>query len=139
MTTIVASLTGMAADTRVTWDDDSTSPGIKIFVCGEELIGTAGDVAAGSRFLEWYKSGGKKRKPKLTKDFKAIKLGKDGIFLIDHDSEWVKIDDTFYAIGSGAPYALGALSMGASVKEAVEIAAKYDNWTGGIITVLELS
>jgi 20S proteasome alpha/beta subunit len=40
------------------------------------------------------------------------------------------------AIGSGAAYALAAMDMGATAKEAVEMAAKRDVYTGGKIRTL---
>lgn len=40
------------------------------------------------------------------------------------------------AVGCGAPYALAAMDMGASAKEAVEAAAKRDIYTGGTIRTL---
>lgn len=40
-----------------------------------------------------------------------------------------------YAIGSGSPYALGAMEMGASAVDAVKISAKLDCRTGGKIKV----
>ena len=42
----------------------------------------------------------------------------------------VKIHDEFYALGSGAQYALGAMAAGASAKRAIEIACKFDPSTG---------
>lgn len=129
----------MAADTRVTWDDETTSASIKIEQWQNEILGAAGDFAAGMRFLEWYKAGSKGRKPKVGKDFRMLKLTKEGLFLIDHDLVWVKIDAPYYAIGSGAPFAIGAMEMGAAPAKAIEIAMKHDNATGGSITTLELS
>lgn len=139
MTTIAANLKGMAADTRVTWDDESTSPSIKIEIWAQEILGSAGGFAAGLRFLEWYKAGSKGRKPKVGKDFRMLKLTKEGLHLIDHDLVWVKIDAPFYAIGSGAQFAVGAMEMGATPAKAIEIAMKHDSYTGGSITTLELS
>lgn len=48
----------------------------------------------------------------------------------------------YYAIGSGAEYALGALRMGASALEAVEVAAENDPYTGHplmTVTIPELT
>ena len=42
------------------------------------------------------------------------------------------------AIGSGAPFAIGALAMGASAEEAVEVASKSDPSTGGDIHIWDL-
>jgi len=35
----------------------------------------------------------------------------------------------FYGVGSGSPYAIGALEAGATVEQALEIAAKNDAYT----------
>ncbi|MHC8386779.1 Ntn hydrolase family protein [Pseudomonas sp. MDT2-39-1] len=57
---------------------------------------------------------------------------------IGHDAEsgfWM--DDVWaerpFAIGSGRDFALAAMDMGATAKEAVEMAAKRDIYTGGTI------
>jgi ATP-dependent protease HslVU (ClpYQ) peptidase subunit len=85
------------------------------------------------------RAGGKGRRPRLCKAFRALRLSAEGIFLIEGpDDTWMKIDDEFYAIGSGAHYAIGALAMGAAPKRAVEIAMDWDNFTGGKINVLGL-
>lgn len=46
--------------------------------------------------------------------------------------------DTVYAIGSGRQFAYGAMDHGSSAKEAVEIAAQRDPYTGGKITEIDL-
>lgn len=42
------------------------------------------------------------------------------------------------AFGSGAGYAIGAMDMGASAQQAIEVAMRRDVNTGGKITVIEL-
>ena len=44
-----------------------------------------------------------------------------------------EIREKFYAIGSGAKFALAAMSAGASARRAVEIAIQYDPRSGGEI------
>lgn len=48
------------------------------------------------------------------------------------------LEADFYAIGSGEQYAYGAMMMGATAKEAVEVAIVADQWTGGKATTLTL-
>ncbi|WP_085637938.1 MULTISPECIES: proteasome subunit beta [unclassified Pseudomonas] len=43
-----------------------------------------------------------------------------------------------FAIGSGRDFALAAMDMGATAKEAVEAAAKRDTYTGGTIRTLRV-
>lgn len=40
----------------------------------------------------------------------------------------------FFAIGSGAEYAMGALECGASAEQAVAVACKFDHWTAEPVT-----
>ncbi len=62
---------------------------------------------------------------------------------IGHDAEsgfWV--DDVWserpFAIGSGRDFALAAMDMGATAKEAVEVAARRDVYTGGTIRSIKI-
>lgn len=50
----------------------------------------------------------------------------------------VEIKDEFYAIGSGAKVALGAMAAGATARQAVEIAARFDDATGSGVDALEV-
>lgn len=58
-----------------------------------------------------------------------IHAGFDGetLFRIRHDQ------DEPYAIGSGSPFALTALDMGCTAREAIKMAARRDVGTGGMI------
>ena len=47
--------------------------------------------------------------------------------------------DRPYAIGSGSEYALGAMAAGASAKEAVIIAARYDINTNDVLQIAEIN
>lgn len=52
------------------------------------------------------------------------------IFYFSSAGKWLRVKTKYFAIGSGAPSALGALSVGASPKEAVLAAGKVDPNTG---------
>jgi len=68
--------------------------------------------------------------------FQAL-IGIEGeIFHIESDFTVLLRDDGIYAIGSGAAYAVGALHMGASVAEAIEIAAANDIYTSPPVAVI---
>jgi len=49
------------------------------------------------------------------------------VFEIDEQLSVAMRDDGLYAIGSGSSYALGALGVGATVEQAMKVAAKNDN------------
>lgn len=51
------------------------------------------------------------------------------LFDIDEELTVIKSDDNMYAIGSGGPYALGALYAGADPMKAMEIAAQVSAYT----------
>lgn len=51
------------------------------------------------------------------------------IFDIDEDLSVMKSDDNLYAIGSGGPYALGALYAGAEPEVAMDIASKVSAYS----------
>lgn len=52
---------------------------------------------------------------------------------------WQVVTQPFYAIGSGADFAMGAMAAGKCAKEAVAIAAKLDAWSGGEIDAVEFA
>lgn len=51
------------------------------------------------------------------------------LFDVDQDLSVSKDESGFYGVGSGAPYALGALHAGADGEEALEIASKISAFT----------
>lgn len=53
------------------------------------------------------------------------------LFDIDQDLAVMRSSDGIYGVGSGAPYALGALHAGAKPLKAMEIAAKVSAFTAG--------
>lgn len=138
MTTIAANLYEMAADTRVTWDDDTTSSSVKIYTIGSAILGATGDVDEIAKFIEWYTNGSVGKQPKRSKDFRVIRLNSEGLHIIDSNSYWLKLDDKFFAVGSGGQFAIGAMEMGATPENAVRIAAKHDLFTNSSITVFKL-
>lgn len=147
MTTIAYRDGVIAADSRGT--DDNYHPGIyrceKLFRAGDDIIATAGDDTTGMIFVDWYtaRTKGAKLKPPSRlidgeADFCCLVLKKDGLYWCDKWCRLNKIFDEFYAIGSGAAYAMGAMAHGASAAEAVKTAMRWDPHTGGEVTQLTL-
>lgn len=96
------------------------------FIVG--FTGAAGDVVSVSSYFSFPD-----RFPKLprVRNCGGLVLTADrDIFCFDHFSEWMVVDQEYMSIGSGSPYALGALAAGASPKEAVKNAMKYDIYSG---------
>lgn len=133
MTTIAANLVCMAADQFVSYAPSYHGES-KIWIAKGRIWGAAGDVEHCNRFKDWTL--GKGKRPKVTdpedKDgakFEALCLSPAGLFLYVNDSPPDPVMEPYYAIGSGAGYAVGAMSMGASLEEAINVAAKWDSGT----------
>lgn len=105
----------------------------------QAIIGAAGDWSDVLKF--WDSLGKRKKKDQGLNDnseFEGIELHASGIYLYDASGARYAIKDQFYAIGSGGPYAMGAMAMGATPEEAVAVAARFDPNTGGEIEALTL-
>lgn len=142
MTTIAYRDGVLAADTRAT--DDEYHPGIyrceKLFRKDGAIIATAGDDAPGMIFVDWY--GSNKKPPERLiagdADFCCLVLSPAGLFWYNKWCRANKVMDAFYAIGSGAAYAIGAMKFGATAEEAVKCAMEFDCYTGGDVTTMRL-
>jgi ATP-dependent protease HslVU (ClpYQ) peptidase subunit len=137
MTTIVANRTSMAADKRVSGVPVFRTS--KIFRVRGSLIGFAGNTEQALRFIEWRRTPEAKPTFVETADFMALELSADGrLTYWGAEMVGIPIEDDFYAIGSGASYALGAMAMRASPKHAIEVAARFDCSTGSDVQTLTL-
>lgn len=106
---------------------------------GKGIVGAAGDWDDILKFWEFIE--GKPPKESGLNDdseLEGIELHPDGIFMYAASGKRYRIKDEFFAIGSGAPYAIGAMAMGASPEEAVALASRFDPATGGEIEVIPL-
>jgi ATP-dependent protease HslVU (ClpYQ) peptidase subunit len=138
MTTIVYRDGEMACDSQST--TTSEAGGSRAFKCvkmyrkGRSIVGLAGETFAGLVFLDWLDSGQDPPDRLIDgdADFTALVL-RPGKRLYEYD-RWCRaerINQRFYAVGSGAKAALGALHMGASARQAVRIACKIDPYSRG--------
>lgn len=145
MTTIVYRDGCMAADSCITTSDESSGDykgkclklirveGNGIDAC---IIGLQGESSPGMAFLHWYRGGKldddlKAHIRSSGADFTALVLNRAGLFVWDSWLVPERVEDDFYAIGSGAKAALGALHMGADAVKAVEVACLIDPYTEG--------
>jgi hypothetical protein len=132
MTCIVANLESMASDRFVTYGPSYTGA-TKIWVAKGSVWGAAGDVGQCLAFKAWTLGKGKRPQVESEEEegsrIEVLELSPKGLFLWINDSVGDAIREHFYAIGSGGGYAIGALSMGATLEQAVEVAAKWDSNT----------
>lgn len=150
MTTIAIKHGMMAADSRVSLETEAG--GARMFRCEklyrimlgrkQAIVGLAGGSFDGLEFLDWLIAG-KKDPPQRLIDgdaaFTAVVLTRNGLFEYDRWCRADKILEPFYAVGSGAKAALGAMHAGASAQKAVQIACKIDYYSGGPVTQKWLS
>lgn len=136
MTTIAVRFsTGeMAADTLVSADGILYNTS-KVRKMKTGYVGAAGDWQHVVQFFERLPEG----KP-LENDcnIDAIELRADGIYVYEQSIVPCRINQDFFAIGSGCGYAIAAMHYGKSPKEAVELAVMYDRNTRGPIEVFTL-
>jgi ATP-dependent protease HslVU (ClpYQ) peptidase subunit len=146
MTTIVATREAIGADTLVVVAGQAPYPTKKVSKHKKMLFGAAGDAGDCVRFMKWAKRDfDMESRPRFRceadSDDEAIMLmvNEGGIYvMMTSDLFPEPVDADFYAIGSGAGAALGAMARGATIEEALNIAAQYDNCTRGPFTILTL-
>jgi hypothetical protein len=71
-------------------------------------------------------------------DVTVLELRNDGIWIYESTIIPAKIKNDWWAIGTGANWCMGALAAGATLKEAMEIACKYDTSSRGPIDYMTL-
>ena len=92
-------------------------------------MGHSGNAITWSNIIQWFYYPDNK-KPKFT-DTDLLMLNDKGEIWHSVDlRNWVQIVDSYFSIGSGSLYAMGALATGVTPKEAVKVASKLDPYTG---------
>lgn len=73
--------------------------------------------------------------PEAGRAFSILEINDQGEVYFYNDSFVPSgpLSGEFFAIGTGAEYAIGAMSAGASAAEAVSLAGIHDPWTGGSV------
>lgn len=106
----------------------------KIFKIGADAVGTTHCLTSGLKLIGWYKAGAKPEEfPKLNKDTDyamLIVVNREGVRHYEAEPVGIPITDPFFAWGSGSEFAIGAMAMGASAIQAVEIASKHCSGCG---------
>jgi len=132
MTTIAVSrpLRMMASDSSITIGSSRLPDCPKMWRTQNCIIGIAGDILAGEKFVGWLSA---RKGPRPKGGYHALLLYRDGRmswFFTGHKEQF--LDAEHFAIGSGADYAKGALEtmaeMGLPVdpRIAVRAACKHD-------------
>lgn len=100
-----------------------------LFNCKSALLGFSGNAGSWGTVVGWLSN--PQGKPPKIKDIELVLLTSDKQILHSNSlTSWVGLKDKSFAIGSGGPYALAALDMGKTPKEAVAAACKRDVFSG---------
>jgi hypothetical protein len=144
--TIVAYREGvLATDSQATNHDGLISGSVrKIWVRMDgALCSAAGGTGDMGSFAAWFladsKEQGRWRGRSKEHGFSGIIVEPDGqVTLYDIDGQPYRMDAPFYARGVGSELAIGAMAMGATAEQAVEIACRYSTYCGGPVQVERL-
>lgn len=134
MTVIAWDGKAMAAD-RMRLVDGTPMPACKVFKVRSSdgrqfLVGCAGDSWDATQFLKWMRSQADKDKPAPSSLYALVIDEKRRIWLAAEKLIYHEVTLPFFAVGSGSNYAIGAMAAGKSARQAVRIAARFDNKCG---------
>lgn len=146
MTTIAANAEVMVADSKVTVGQGTSYRATKIVRVKRMIVGACGHGGDCSRFLDWAQRDFKAPAPKWKcepddeESVFALILKPDGLYaFVQTDPEPEKMNEEFFAIGSGGKAARAAMLMGADPVKAVEIACTVDDNSGLPLQILHLN
>lgn len=130
MTTVAYRDGVLAADSRITSGDMVVSDkATKVHrLRSGHLFGWAG-TAEDAEMLKRSLQKGHKPPPNLDV-IALLATPLDGLKVFEGNI-WVPVKDPYYAIGTGAPYAIGAMDAGADACKAATIGSKRDTSSGG--------
>jgi ATP-dependent protease HslVU (ClpYQ) peptidase subunit len=137
MTTIAWDGMVLAADTQGVFGEMVRVTSHKLFrLSNGSIIGASGSVQDTLLAVKWLNEGGKK--PELD-DFAALLITVDGAcFRVETKLMLQPIHEVFVACGTGRDFALAAMALGETSREAVMLAICYDIWSGGDVETLSL-
>jgi hypothetical protein len=101
------------------------------------LFGGSGEYQEVLLVRDWLNGG---EKPGKLDDFGGLLVkGPKEVFRIESKCVLMPIEDAFHACGSGRDFALAAMHLGRSAREAVEVALVFDAYSGGTVEELTLA
>ena len=136
MTTIAArASTGeIAADSMVS-GDDSFYLVQKLRVGKNSIYGACGDWDKCLKMLQVLESGGELDSDT---DVTVLELRNDGLWVYEGTIIPARIKNDFWAIGTGANFAIAGMHLGLSPSEAVKLACQYDTSSNGPVDEMRL-
>lgn len=98
------------------------------------LFGGAGVFEQVLEVRAWLEDGGDK--PHGLSDFAGILVKAGKVYVLEEKLMLDRIYERCHSVGSGSPFAISAMALGKTAKEAVLFAARFDPRTGGGVDVL---
>ena len=106
----------------------------------EYLVGAAGSVPDIQEYLEYIFEGGREPNNDLECSIVTVEISDDGGYDIQYYGGGARLSHNvggeYYAMGSGADIAYGALYHGATAEDAVRAAIHHDNGSGGAVQIV---
>ncbi len=143
MTTIALNKNQIAGDLQMTHSNGITFKSTsKLFTFDNKLIypqpfivGFCGDVDSAINIMDFFRDPENYKGKKVNKGCEFVVLTKDKkMYTFSDPTKWLPLIGKFYAIGSGSHFAMGAMEVGKTPKEAVQIAIKLDKGSGYGVT-----
>lgn len=108
-----------------------------------EVLAWTGGIEYGAMIAQWYELGADPEKwPKFQADkenwSRLIVATASGVRVYEQQPIAFVVEDEFQAWGAGRDFALGAMWMGASARQAVEITCRFSTDCGCGVDVVEL-
>lgn len=142
MTTIAMKDGIIASDTQLTWGSERhyTTKIVELSRSGL-VIACAGIARSERRAHEIFSDPNWKSMDlsERAKEFSALLFDGTQLYLLTGNYIPIPVTDTYIAIGSGAAYALAAMSLGCSAKDAVKVASRFDIYTNDIVEEYEIT
>jgi len=132
MTTIAWDGKSLAADRQTSMFRGACTKVVRL-ACGH-LFGSSGDLRDGVSVQKWLEGGGEK--PKVSDSFHAILIEFGTLYVLEENLSRIKYDRPFFAVGSGRDFAMAAMLLGKTARDAVLIAHQLDVNTGADVDEL---
>ena len=138
MTTIACNRTSIAADLQVTYGSNKFKTKTKIYSFEPHeityklpyYVAFCGTVEKAYDILDWLTDPTQKMPGNANKATFLVLTQDKKIFTFHKPSQWIEVDEPYFALGSGESFALAAMALGKTPKEAVIVASKHDINTG---------
>lgn len=124
----------MAADKLCVSADMRTTSTKLVRLQSGVLLAWVGESGGGKALLDWYLGGGMRDKwpdAQKTENWTRLIVAENGyVSFYEREPFSQRVEESFMAWGSGRDFAMGAMAMGASAKEAVEVASRFSTTCG---------